>query len=423
MDMSADATRTGKPALLNSAAVSGTIALSDVVRARNHAAESGQQFGRQDWRPMFLPEPEIIEVRPDLDGLDEAVTETPPCPAVFLLWPREGSPYLARTVALRRRLGRLLRRREGPSRLLNLREVVRRIEYWPTASRLESSLFSYELGRRHFPETYPKLLKLRLPPYVKLILSNVFPRTQVTARLTATRALFCGPFRNRPTAERFEGEFLDLFQLRRCQENLEPSPEHPGCIYGEMSRCLAPCQQLVGVEEYRSEANRVADFLTTGGESLLRSVSAARDRLSEEMDFEEAARQHKRFQGIQQVLRLKDNLATDINSLHGVAVTSSTDPEAVELWFLLTGRWQPPHRFHLGVAEGKPVSLDKRLREVVASLSPARVTVRERQEHLAMLARWYYSSWRDGEWLAFDDLGSISYRKLVNAIHRVATAH
>jgi hypothetical protein len=95
----------------------------------------------------------------------------------------------------------------------------------------------------------------------------------------------------------------------------------------------------------------------------------------------------------------------------------------VELWFLLTGRWQPPHRFHLGVAEGKPVSLDKRLREVVASLSPARVTVRERQEHLAMLARWYYSSWRDGEWLAFDDLGSISYRKLVNAIHRVATAH
>jgi hypothetical protein len=45
--------------------------------------------------------------------------------------------------------------------------------------------------------------------------------------------------------------------------------------------------------------------------------------------------------------------------------------------------------------------------------------VRERQEYLALLARWYYSSWRDGEWLAFDSYDDIPYRKLVNAVSRV----
>jgi hypothetical protein len=46
--------------------------------------------------------------------------------------------------------------------------------------------------------------------------------------------------------------------------------------------------------------------------------------------------------------------------------------------------------------------------------------MRERQESLALIARWYYSTWRDGEWLAFDDFSAIPYRKLVNAISRVA---
>jgi excinuclease ABC subunit C len=370
---------------------------------------------------MQLPDPEIIELAPESGNLDEAAVATPAVPAVFLVWAREGAPYLGRTASLRRRLSRLLRAPAAPSRMLNLREVARRIEYWVTASRLESAIYSYALARRHFPETYRTVLKLRMPHYVKLILTNPFPRTQVTARLASSRSLYYGPFPSRASAERFENEFLDLFQLRRCQEDLAPSPEHPGCIYGEMNRCLRPCQRVVGLEEYRSEAERVAEFLTTKGASLLRSVAAARDRLSEELDFEEAARQHARFERVHQVVRSSDDLAGDIDRLNGVAVTASAAPEEVVLWFLLKGCWQMPLRFRLSVEEGKPAPLDRRLREAMAALNPARLPALERQEHLALLARWYYSSWRDGEWLSFDHLDSPPLRKLVNAIHRVAT--
>jgi hypothetical protein len=46
--------------------------------------------------------------------------------------------------------------------------------------------------------------------------------------------------------------------------------------------------------------------------------------------------------------------------------------------------------------------------------------MRERQEYLALLARWYYSSWRDGEWLPIESFDNLPYRKLVHAISRVA---
>ena len=55
------------------------------------------------------------------------------------------------------------------------------------------------------------------------------------------------------------------------------------------------------------------------------------------------------------------------------------------------------------------------LQEIIQALQQ----VSERQEHLALLARWHYSSWSDGEWIGFHALDQVPYRKLVRAISRV----
>ncbi len=184
-------------------------------------------------------------------------------------------------------------------------------------------LLHYALARRFYPEDYLRMIKLRMPAYVKLILVERISAHAGEQRLSAGRALHYGPFQSRAAAELFENQFLDLFQIRRCQENLEPSPQHPGCIYGEMNMCLRPCQQVVSREEYMSEVERVEEFLTGNGAALISVTSAARDRLSTEMNFEEAARQHKRMERIESVLALRGDLVCDIDRLYGVAIAPS----------------------------------------------------------------------------------------------------
>ncbi|MBL8213057.1 MAG: hypothetical protein JNK87_20240 [Bryobacterales bacterium] len=363
--------------------------------------------------------PETLEFH-DEESLDQALAQCPNVPAAFLIWPSEGAPYLAKTALLKRRLDRLLGRRSQPSRLLHLRALARRVEYWPYASRLEASLLLYELARTHFPDTYTRVLKLRQPPFVKLLLGNEYPRTQVTTRLSGSEALHYGPFSSRSAAEAFEAGFLDLFQIRRCQEDLEVSPEHPGCLYGEMGKCLRPCQMVVTAEGYRSEVARVEAFLRTGGHSLLESIQTARDRLSEEMEFEEAARMHKRLEKVTALVQSKGELACDIQNLGGVAILPALRLDAVMLWFLLDGYWRPGITLSLELEEGRPVPLDRKIRERLHQLPPARrVLLKERQEHLALLTAWFFSSWRDGEWVPIENSSSIPYRKVVNAVHRV----
>ncbi|MGE5487684.1 MAG: UvrB/UvrC motif-containing protein [bacterium] len=356
--------------------------------------------------------------RIDISSAGQTFETAPDRPAVFLVRMREGAPYLGRTTLLRRRLRRLFGERAAASRVLTLRGLAASVEYWPVASRLESMLVFYDLAAECFPETYLDIVKLRMPPYVGVLLANEFPRTQVTSKL-GSRSLYYGPFRTRASAEMFEAAALELFQVRRCAEDLEPAPGHPGCIYGEMNMCLRPCQAAVSAEEYRSEVERLAGFLQSGGRSLIEPLTAARDRFSERMEFEEAARLHKRIEKVEQAARLRDELASDIGRLYGVAVTPSVQPGAVELWFVARGVWLPPVRFSVEAA-GKSVSMDERLRQTVAALDEPRPSTRRRQEHLALLARWYYSSWRDGEWLRFDSFSHVPYRSLVRAISKTA---
>jgi len=261
-----------------------------------------------------------------------------------------------------------------------------------------------------------------MPPYVKIVLGkpvsakshfhapdeigrSVF-RTVPLARLSRTlRRAVPGSFPDAALSGR-PGAGAGTSRLHLRRDGDVPASVPAGC----------------GGEEYGHEVARVVEFLQTDGRSLLEAIGHSRDRLSEEMKFEEAARQHKRFEKVQDVLKLQDDLARDVDRLNGVAITRSLAADAVELWFVREGHWQEPRRFQFGVMEGVTISLDRKLRESFAEVEARRLPVRERREYLALLARWYYSSWRDGEWLGFESFEDIPYRKLVNAVSRVGGA-
>ena len=91
----------------------------------------------------------------------------------FLLWPHEGTPYLARTNVLRRWLARLLEVKEGVSRNLSLRHAAQRLEYHLAGSKLESRFLHFWNWRGSiWGADYRREIRLRLPPYVKLLLAN-----------------------------------------------------------------------------------------------------------------------------------------------------------------------------------------------------------------------------------------------------------
>ena len=157
---------------------------------------------------------------------------------------REGDePYLTRTADLRRRAMRLLappEMTEGGqpvlSKRLNLRGRVARIEWTAVGSEFEALLVLYHAtaGAFGFAEARRRL-RLHTPFFLRLTFEQAHPRVYATNRLSKRGiGQMFGPFPSRAAAERYGDAVLDLFKLRRCYEDLEPYPEHPGCVYQEM---------------------------------------------------------------------------------------------------------------------------------------------------------------------------------------------
>jgi excinuclease ABC subunit C len=274
----------------------------------------------------------------------EILRAIPTLPGVFALHgPRvegqvQAQPYLTRAADLRRRITRILAPAEpsadgrpAQSKRLNLRERVARIEYTITGSEFESTLALYHAASSIFGlDEARRRLKLRTPFFLRFTAENAYPRAYSTNRLSK-RALnnFYGPFPSRAAADRYCDAVLDLFKLRRCYEDLAPYPEHPGCVYQEMKKCLAPCNQACtpeGAAAYSAEAEAVKRFFDTRGESMIIALGLEREEASAAMEFEKAAALHAQWHKVKAAQALADELVQPIPRLRAIIVQKAAAP-------------------------------------------------------------------------------------------------
>jgi hypothetical protein len=263
----------------------------------------------------------------------EILRSIPALPGVFALHgppaPTPAEPYLTRAADLRRRITRILAPPNSQSKRLNLRTRVARIDYTITGSEFESTLTLYHASAAIFGLAEARRrLRLHTPFFLRFTAENAYPRVYSTNRLSR-RALAhtYGPFPSRAAADRYCDAVLDLYKLRRCTEDLAPCPEHPGCVYQEMNKCLAPCNQACtpqGAAAYTAEAAAVEAFFATHGESLLTQLTAEREQASADLDFERAA--HAHFLRVKSAATLADPLVQPIPSLRAVFVQKSAQP-------------------------------------------------------------------------------------------------
>lgn len=350
-----------------------------------------------------------------------ALQAVPAAPGVLCVELSAGPPYLGKTADLRRRLMRLLRPRGGGSRRLLLREAARRVSFRLTGSAFEADRQLYESAKLLRPGDFREYLKLRPATFVKLLRGNRFPRSCLTQRLTRGQALFYGPFPDRSEAERFQSALLDLFRIRRCVENLDPSPSHPGCVWGEMQLCLRPCQAACGTAEYAAEVQRLARFLATDGESLVREAEEERDRASAALEFEAAARQHRVRARAKQVQRLRGELCGELGALHGAVLQRSAEPGGVELTPVYRSSLQASVLLKGPGAASAAAQLAREIREAFAGATWTEARPQDREDHLALLQRWHRSSFRRGEFVRVGHPEAPPVGKLAQAAIRVAS--
>jgi len=338
----------------------------------------------------------------------EFLDALPPKPAVVLIEPRPdlagARPLLLRTADLRRRLRLLLGPRDPAAKRVHLGAYAGGVRFRLTGSAFEQALAHYQQARALWPREYRRRMRFRPAALIKLSRANPYPRAYVTRRAGANGTYF-GPFATRRAAEAFLESFLDLFRLRRCQIKIRRDPSFPGCIYSEMKMCLAPCFAGCTSEEYAAEVERAVAFLDTGGASFLSALERQRESASSSLDFERAALLHRSLEKADAARRGIPEIARTIQALDAVILQRAAEEDTVAVFVVRAGRIADPFLLRFTDLASQPRSVEEILRGLLEPSSPAPQSLRpvsespaaELEDHLALLARWFYARPRQGE--------------------------
>jgi len=205
-----------------------------------------------------------------LDRLKARIKELPDRPGVYLHKNAEGLViYVGKARNLKNRVNSyLVGKGARDAKTISLVNEIDSIDFVTTGNELEAILLENNLIKTHQPRYNILLRDDKTYPYLKVTLSEDFPRVVFTRRLDRKKGdLFYGPF-FAGTARRLLKLVADQFKLRSCDLEIvdgKSALSRP-CLYYDMHQCLGPC--VVGLtsrEQYREMVDDVVLFL--GGKS------------------------------------------------------------------------------------------------------------------------------------------------------------
>lgn len=215
------------------------------------------------------------------DRLKARIKELPERPGVYLHKNSEGEViYVGKARNLRSRVNSyLVGRGARDAKTMTLVSEIDTIEFLTTNNELEAILLENNLIKAHQPRYNILLRDDKTYPYIKVTLSEPYPRVIFTRRVDRKKGdLYFGPF-FAGTARRILKLVADQFKLRSCDLEIEEGKSALArpCLYYDMHQCLGPCVVgLTTTAEYRDMVDDVVLFL--GGKS-----KELQDRLSSRM--------------------------------------------------------------------------------------------------------------------------------------------
>ncbi|MCI0813521.1 MAG: excinuclease ABC subunit UvrC [Chloroflexi bacterium] len=193
------------------------------------------------------------------------------------------------------------------------------IEFILTGSEQEALLLEATLVKRHQPFYNVRLKDDKHYPYLKIDVTEDWPRVQITRRIGSDGSRYFGPFASAGSVRRTLDLVKKLFPWRSCTKEITGDDPRP-CLEYFIHRCIGPCASLCSKEEYDTVIRQTIMFLEGRTDEITRDLRRQMQKASADLEYERAARLRDQVQAIdrtteRQVMEVRDRTDMDVFGL------------------------------------------------------------------------------------------------------------
>ncbi len=220
--------------------------------------------------------------------------------------------YVGKAKSIRSRVRSYLGQNLDSPKTAFLVKHINTIEYIVTKTEEEAFLVEASLIKKHKPRYNIRLKDDKSYPYIRVSLSDAFPRIYLSRKVLKDGSIYFGPFSSGWIVRETIRFLNQTFKIRDCTNAFMSSRKRP-CMTYQIGRCKAPCVDLVSSEEYSNDIQGALKFLRGSNKSLLKKIEKEMDTAAKEERFEIAAKLRNSLYSAKQVLEKQSVVGRKVN--------------------------------------------------------------------------------------------------------------
>jgi len=250
-----------------------------------------------------------LSVLPKIDRVASSLEDTvkrrlravPDSPGVYLFRDNRSQViYVGKALRLRDRLRSYFT--PGYAQTARVAELVRKatdFEFVTTANEVEALVLECNLIKNYRPRFNIRLKDDKNYLYLKLPVTEEFPRVHYSRRVQNDGARYFGPYTSAQSLRGTVKSIRQLLPFRTCSDEI--FKQGKVCLDFHIKRCPGPCERRISPEDYKARINEVALFMEGRSDLLVHELKDRMEDSAGRLDFENAARYRDQLQSIERI--------------------------------------------------------------------------------------------------------------------------
>jgi excinuclease ABC subunit C len=221
-------------------------------------------------------------------------------------------------------------------RIAELMQRAVDFDFVTTANEVEALVLENNLIKNYRPRFNIRLKDDKNYLYLKLPVTEEFPRVHYSRRVQNDGALYFGPYTSAQSLRSTVKSIRQLLPFRTCSDEI--FKQGKVCLDFHIKRCPGPCERRISSEDYKARINEVALFMEGRSDILVRELQERMENAADRLDFENAARYRDQLQSIERIADRQKVLTRGRDDQDILAYARSGNDVFVEVAYVRQGK-------------------------------------------------------------------------------------
>jgi len=224
-----------------------------------------------------------------IERSDKKLKHLPLHPGVYFFKNSSGNfLYIGKAKVLKKRIKSYFQKKDLDPKTLKMLAEAQKIDWIKTDSEIEALLLEAEMIKRYKPRFNIDLRDDKSYLYLGITWGEDYPRVFYVREpnLSDRSNRYFGPYTSSGSLKQAMKVLRKIFPYRTCKSKIP----HKVCLWYQMRKIPAPCDQSMSKKEYRKMISALMKFLKGGKKDLIKKFKKEMKDFSKKGKFEKAAK-------------------------------------------------------------------------------------------------------------------------------------